>query len=299
MHIEFYPAASVAILTGAGLGSRNGVRVSWRAPIPAAKMISSNPISRALTDGREQFKRDVRTSWPYENVLTCRQVVKSDGCVLCRILARSADNVLLAGGGIGPGQPCSARRGICRRAGRMACRGEGNGSGGASRRTRLLVPQRHHWIDLGRPARRNVRRQDGHGDQECRDQSPDLAQSVSFSWRTQRRKPKGLSDTNVWLSRADKHLANAAAAVAHATNLPVGVVDVERVGEPDSRPFLDARIPVIDFHSLTQETFRILHSSKDAFPALKMKEYVDSCNLLVAYLAYLDASLGTSPPPAP
>jgi hypothetical protein len=109
----------------------------------------------------------------------------------------------------------------------------------------------------------------------------------------------GLSDTKIWLSRADKHLANGAAAVAHATNLPLGVVDVERVGESDSRPFFDARIPVIDFHSLTQDTFRILHSSKDAFPALRMKEYVVSCNLLVAYLAYLDSTLGASPSPAP
>jgi len=109
----------------------------------------------------------------------------------------------------------------------------------------------------------------------------------------------GLSDTKIWLSRADKHLANAAAAVAHATNPPVSVVDVERVGESDSRPFLDARIPVIDFHSLTQETFRILHSSNHAFPALKMKECLDSCNLLVAYLAYLDATVGASPQPAP
>lgn len=109
----------------------------------------------------------------------------------------------------------------------------------------------------------------------------------------------GLSDTKIWLSRADKHLANGVAAVAHATNLPIGVVDVERVGESDSRPFLDAHIPVIDFHSITQETFRVLHSSKDAFPALKMKEYVDSCNLLEAYLPYLDATLGASPQPAP
>jgi len=109
----------------------------------------------------------------------------------------------------------------------------------------------------------------------------------------------GLSGTKIWLSRADKNLANAAAAVAHATNLSLGVVNVERVGESDSRPFLNARIPVIDFHSLTQETFRVLHSSQDAFPALKMKEYVDSCHLLEAYLAYLDTTLGASPEPTP
>jgi len=109
----------------------------------------------------------------------------------------------------------------------------------------------------------------------------------------------GLSDTKIWLSRADKNLANAAAAIAHALNLPVSVMNVDKVGLSDSGPFLAARIPVIDFHSLTQETFRILHSSQDAFPALQMKEYVDSCNLLVAYLAYLDSTLSATPQPAP
>jgi hypothetical protein len=106
----------------------------------------------------------------------------------------------------------------------------------------------------------------------------------------------GLSDTKMWLSRADKDLANAAEAVAHTTNLPLGAVNVDRVADSDSRPFLNARIPVIDFHSVTQETFGVLHTSQDAFPALKMKEYVDSCHLLEAYLAYLDATLGASPP---
>jgi hypothetical protein len=106
----------------------------------------------------------------------------------------------------------------------------------------------------------------------------------------------GLSATKIWMTRADKQLANAAEAVAHATNLPLGAVNVDRVGDSDSAPFLNARIPVIDFHSVTQETFGILHTSQDAFPALKMKEYVDSCNLLEAYLAYLDATLGASPP---
>lgn len=108
----------------------------------------------------------------------------------------------------------------------------------------------------------------------------------------------GLSDTKIWLTRADKSLANAAARIAHALGLPLAVVNVDRVGESDSRPFVDARIPVIDFHSVTQETLSILHGPRDAFPAVKMKEYVDSCNLLAAYLAYLDVTLSASPQPA-
>lgn len=108
----------------------------------------------------------------------------------------------------------------------------------------------------------------------------------------------GLSETKIWMSRADKNLANAAAGVAHALNLPLSGMNVDKVGLSDSGPFLSERIPVIDFHSLTQETLRILHSPQDALPALKMKEYVDSCHLLEAYLAYLDTALGASAPPA-
>ena len=101
----------------------------------------------------------------------------------------------------------------------------------------------------------------------------------------------GLSDTKIWLSRGDKHLSHAAVAVAHSMNLPIGAVNVDGVGESDSRPFADARIPVIDFHSVTQETFRILHSPSDTFRSLKLQPYLDSCNLLIAYLVFLDATL--------
>jgi len=109
----------------------------------------------------------------------------------------------------------------------------------------------------------------------------------------------GLSDTKVWLTRADKNLASAAAAVAHSLNLPLAAVNVDRVGESDSRPFVDAKIPVIDFHSVTQETFPILHSTRDGFPAVHLQEYENSYYFLVAYLAYLDVRLGASPQTPP
>jgi hypothetical protein len=109
----------------------------------------------------------------------------------------------------------------------------------------------------------------------------------------------GLSDTKVWLSRADKDLARAAGGVAHALNLPLAAVNVDRAGESDSRPFLNAKIPVIDFHSATKETFSILHSPRDGFPAVHIQEYENSYFFLVAYLAYLDATLGADPPTSP
>jgi putative aminopeptidase FrvX len=106
----------------------------------------------------------------------------------------------------------------------------------------------------------------------------------------------GLSDTEVWLSRADKDLANAAGAVAHALKLPLSAMNVDRVGLSDSGPFLKRKIPVIDFHSVTQETFPILHSPQDRIQAVRLTEYERSFELLVAYLAYLDMTLADSVP---
>jgi Zn-dependent M28 family amino/carboxypeptidase len=108
----------------------------------------------------------------------------------------------------------------------------------------------------------------------------------------------GLSDTKVWVTRADKALVQAAAGVAHSLNLPLAEVNVEKVGESDSRPFVDNKIPAIDFHSVTQETLPILHSGRDTISAIRLPEYENTYALLVAYLAYLDVTMraGSSVP---
>ncbi len=108
----------------------------------------------------------------------------------------------------------------------------------------------------------------------------------------------GLSDTKVWVTRADKALVQAAAGVAHFLNLPLAEVNVEKVGESDSRPFVDNKIPAIDFHSVTQETLPILHSGRDTISAIRLPEYENTYALLVAYLAYLDVTMraGSSVP---
>ena len=98
----------------------------------------------------------------------------------------------------------------------------------------------------------------------------------------------GLSDTKIWVARADKALVVAAGAVANAVRQPVAAMNVGGVGESDSRPFLDNKIPVIDFHSVTKETFPILHTARDKISAVRLPEYQKTYALLVAYLAYLD-----------
>jgi len=98
----------------------------------------------------------------------------------------------------------------------------------------------------------------------------------------------GLSDTKVWAARADKALLEAAGVVAHAAKLPVAGVNLGQAGDSDSRTFMESKIPVIDFHSLTQETFPILHTTRDTISAVRLPEYENTYALLVAYLAYLD-----------
>ena len=93
---------------------------------------------------------------------------------------------------------------------------------------------------------------------------------------------------NIWASRADRRLMNAAAAVASSLHIDLHGMNVDNVGESDSRPFRDARIPVIDFHSLTPGTLRLLHSAKDVPSAVDGATYYDTYRLLAALLAYLD-----------
>jgi hypothetical protein len=101
----------------------------------------------------------------------------------------------------------------------------------------------------------------------------------------------GLGPTEVWLSQADPQLVNALAMVATAAKLPVSRMDVDKVGSADSESFAPLQIPRITLHSITQTTFRILHSPDDQLSAVKMKDYYDSYILIAAYLAYLDVSL--------
>jgi hypothetical protein len=73
----------------------------------------------------------------------------------------------------------------------------------------------------------------------------------------------GLTPPKVWAHRADKGLLELYLRVANALEVPLAGVNVENVGDDDSHPFLNAKIPVITIHSLTQETWPILHSNRD------------------------------------
>ena len=105
----------------------------------------------------------------------------------------------------------------------------------------------------------------------------------------------GLGPTEVWASHADKVLLDPLAAVAAESRLPVSVMNVENLGTADSESFAPYHIPRVTLHSLTQETWPILHSPRDKLAAIKMDDYYDSYRLIAEYLAYLDSVLKPAP----
>ena len=108
----------------------------------------------------------------------------------------------------------------------------------------------------------------------------------------------GLGETKVWASHSDKNLLRAFASTAGALKIPAGVMNVDQLGSTDSESFAEFKIPRITFHSVTQETWPILHSDKDQLSALKMDDYYNSYRLIAGYLAYLDTYLSRPAAPA-
>ena len=127
-----------------------------------------------------------------------------------------------------------------------------------------------------------------------------MAGSSEFVYRLSKRQKRatrammnleslGLTVPQVWAVRANKRLLDAYNSVARSMDLDVRVSNFNPRMEDDSRPFLDAKIPVITIHSLTTETMGFHHSPKDQLNAIDQKNYYDAYRLVAAFLAYLDA----------
>jgi Zn-dependent M28 family amino/carboxypeptidase len=101
----------------------------------------------------------------------------------------------------------------------------------------------------------------------------------------------GAGTTKMETDRADKRLTAWLSAVANITKLPLQIVNAHQVGRSDSDSFQDKKVPSINIHSLTNETFAILHTARDQMGAIHLGEYYDSYRLIAAYLAYLDNAL--------
>ncbi len=108
----------------------------------------------------------------------------------------------------------------------------------------------------------------------------------------------GLGPTKVWASHADKALLDDLRATARSNHLPLATENVDSIGaSADSESFARDHIPRITLHSVTGETWSMLHSPSDKLAAIRMSDYYDSYKLIAQYLAYLDDAL-KAPTPA-
>jgi len=71
------------------------------------------------------------------------------------------------------------------------------------------------------------------------------------------------------------------------------VMNVGKAGGADADSFQERHMPTITIHSMTNETWPILHSRRDQMTAMSLTDYYDTYRLIAAYLAYLDATLDT------
>ena len=99
----------------------------------------------------------------------------------------------------------------------------------------------------------------------------------------------GTSPLKVWQHRADPGLLLKLQRLAASLHTTVPGVNVEKVGDDDTHPFLNARLPVITLHSITQETLYWIHNKKDRLESIHALEYYDSYKLIALYLVYLDS----------
>ena len=98
----------------------------------------------------------------------------------------------------------------------------------------------------------------------------------------------GMTPPKIWGHRADPRLRDAYQRVASALQIQPASVNVERVGDDDAHSFIDAKIPTLSIHSLTQDTLRILHSPSDKISAIHMDDYYSTYRLTATLLVYLD-----------
>ena len=90
----------------------------------------------------------------------------------------------------------------------------------------------------------------------------------------------GLTTPKVWVRRSTPLLVDLLGEIADATKTPVQGVNVDNVGDDDTHPFLDKKMPVICIHSVTQETIGILHSNRDNLSAINLDDYYTTYRLV-------------------
>jgi Iap family predicted aminopeptidase len=98
----------------------------------------------------------------------------------------------------------------------------------------------------------------------------------------------GLAPAQIWLSRANKRLANTFAIACKRLDHPVLGSNADGVAEDDSFPFHEAGIPTISIDSITQENFKILHSPRDKLSVVNPDHYEKTYRVVSFFLAVMD-----------
>jgi hypothetical protein len=101
----------------------------------------------------------------------------------------------------------------------------------------------------------------------------------------------GLGSTEVWNHVANKGLLNALINVAQSMDKNLRGMNVENVANDDTQAFRDKKLPVITIHSVTRETWQVLHSTQDNIAAIHVDDLYDSYCIVSAYLAFIDGAL--------
>ena len=101
----------------------------------------------------------------------------------------------------------------------------------------------------------------------------------------------GVGSTEVWAHMAYQKLLRALFATAQSMRVSLSAVNVEDVGNDDTQAFRDKGLPVITLHSLTQETWPILHSVRDNRAAIRQDHLYESYLVVAEYLAFIDQAL--------
>jgi hypothetical protein len=77
----------------------------------------------------------------------------------------------------------------------------------------------------------------------------------------------------VWTSRAAPALARSAFTVDKKLGIEIATTNADHPGDSDSTPFREHKIPTIDFHSLNNLTFPILHTIDDQLSRVNEDAY--------------------------
>ncbi|HLW80146.1 MAG TPA: M28 family peptidase [Terriglobia bacterium] len=99
-----------------------------------------------------------------------------------------------------------------------------------------------------------------------------------------------LGPTEVWLRHSDRRLAEVFYEVARSVQLPVQAFDPGDADD-DSEPFIKLRVPTLMVHSVTNQTWHVLHSTDDNLHAVRLSDYYDTYRLLADYLGVIDTQL--------